>query len=155
MRKIQLNIFNQDFKDFISALNAAKVDYILVGGYSVILHGYSRTTGDLDIWVRKTEDNYKRLLSAFYSFGLPSNAFTVHEFMDDMNQDVFTFGRPPVAIDIITNIKGLEFDDTYKNSEVIEVSGLPIRVIRLQELITAKQAAGRYKDLDDLDNLKK
>ena len=75
--------------------------------------------------------------------------------MDDLNQDVFTFGRPPVAIDIITSIKGLEFDDTYKNSEVIEVSGLPIRLIRLQELITAKQAAGRYKDLDDLDNLKK
>ena len=70
MRKIQLNIFNQDFKDFISALNAAMVDYILVGGYSVILHGYSRTTGDLDIWVRKTEDNYKRLLNAFYAFGL-------------------------------------------------------------------------------------
>ena len=57
MKKIQLNIFNQDFKDFISALNAAKVDYILVGGYSVILHGYSRTIGDLSIWFRKTEDN--------------------------------------------------------------------------------------------------
>lgn len=65
MKKIQLNIFNQDFKDFISALNAAKVDYILVGGYSLILHGYNRTTGDLDIWVRKTEGNYKRLLNAF------------------------------------------------------------------------------------------
>lgn len=93
MRKIQLNIFKQDFKDFISALNAAKVDYILVGGYSVILHGYSRTIGDLNIWFRKTEDNYKRLLSAFYSFGLPSNAFTVHELMDDMNQQGCLLGK--------------------------------------------------------------
>lgn len=55
--------------------------------------GYSRTTGDLDIWVRKTEDNYKRLLNAFYSFGLPSNAFTVHEFMDDMNKQGCLLGK--------------------------------------------------------------
>lgn len=154
MRKIQLNIFNQDFKDFISALNAAKVDYILVGGYSVILHGYSRTTGDLNIWVRKTEQNFKNIINAFSAFGLPLNAFTADEFMNDMDQDVFTFGRPPVAIDLITKIKGLEFENTFQNSEVIEVSGLIVRLIHLQDLIVAKKAAGRYKDLDDLDNLK-
>lgn len=60
------NIFNNDFRDFINALNHYEVKYILVGGYSVILHGYSRTTGDLDIWVNKTIENYERLKSAFY-----------------------------------------------------------------------------------------
>ena len=58
------NIFNNDFRDFI-ALNNNTVEYILVGGYSVILHGYVRTTGDMDIWVNKTEDNFRKLENAF------------------------------------------------------------------------------------------
>jgi len=49
VKKMHLNIFNDDFKDFLLALNTEKVKYILVGGYAVILHGYNRTTGDLDI----------------------------------------------------------------------------------------------------------
>jgi hypothetical protein len=54
------NIFNNDFRDFISALNNQSVKYILVGGYSVILHGYPRTTGDMDIWVERTSENYQK-----------------------------------------------------------------------------------------------
>lgn len=153
MKKLQLNIFNKDFHDFITALNQSNVDYILVGGYSVILHGYNRTTGDLDIWVRKTEANFKNLLKSFAVFGLPLDAFSLPEFMNDQEQDVFTFGRPPVAIDIITKIKGLDFNETFKNSEILEVSGVSVRLISLQELILAKKAAARYKDLDDLDHL--
>jgi len=53
------NIFNQDFQDFINSLNKFNVDYLLVGGYAVILRGYNRTTGDMDIWVNKTQENYK------------------------------------------------------------------------------------------------
>jgi len=51
------NIFNEDFRDFIDALNKAEVKYILVGGFSVILHGYSRTTSDMDIWVERNLEN--------------------------------------------------------------------------------------------------
>jgi hypothetical protein len=47
------NIFNADFSDFIVALNDNNVDYILVGGFAVILHGHSRVTGDMDIWVKR------------------------------------------------------------------------------------------------------
>ena len=65
------DLFNQDFQDFIQALNGAKVEYILVGGYAVILHGYSRTTADMDVWVRKTSANYQKLKLAFQLFGAP------------------------------------------------------------------------------------
>jgi len=65
------NIFNDDFQDFLKALNEYQVEYILVGGYSVILHGYSRTTGDLDIWVKKTKENYIKIALAFRRFGMP------------------------------------------------------------------------------------
>ena len=56
------NIFNSDFRDFIAALNNNQVRYILVGGYSVILHGYSRTTGDMDLWVERTKENYLKII---------------------------------------------------------------------------------------------
>lgn len=65
MEQIIGNIFNQDFREFLNALNNNKVKYLLVGGYSVILHGYSRTTGDMDIWVDRTKENYVLLNSAF------------------------------------------------------------------------------------------
>lgn len=65
------NIFNEDFKDFLTALNEQRVRYILVGGFSVILHGYSRTTGDMDIWVERTTENYQKLKRAFDQFGMP------------------------------------------------------------------------------------
>jgi hypothetical protein len=63
------NIFNEDFRDFINCFNIARIKYILVGGYSVILHGYSRTTGDIDIWVERTAENYRSITAAFYVLG--------------------------------------------------------------------------------------
>ena len=66
------NIFNEDFRDFLAALHLHEVRYVLVGGYSVILHGYSRTTGDLDIWVDRTAANYALLVRAFRDFGMPT-----------------------------------------------------------------------------------
>lgn len=53
------NVLNEDFIEFITTLNACSVEYILVGGYAVIYHGYNRTTGDLDIWVNPTSANYR------------------------------------------------------------------------------------------------
>jgi len=66
-----MDIFNPDFKDFINSLNKCQVQYMLVGGYAVILRGYSRSTGDMDIWVNKTEANFKTLKNALAEFGLP------------------------------------------------------------------------------------
>jgi hypothetical protein len=89
------NIFNEDFRDFIHALNNNKVKYILVGGFSVILHGYSRTTGDIDIWVEKKPENYQKIKLAFLEFGMPVFDMTEKNFLEHKNWDVFTFGLPP------------------------------------------------------------
>jgi len=77
------------------------VEYMLVEGYSVVLYGYSRTTGDLDIWVKPSEDNFKKLEIAFKKFGMPMFNLTLSKFQDTANFDVFTFGRPPVSIEIL------------------------------------------------------
>lgn len=147
------NIFNEDFRDFLSALQLHAVRYVLVGGYSVILHGYSRTTGDLDIWVEKTAENYSRLVQAFHSFGMPVFDMTAANFLDASRFDVFTFGRPPVAIDIMTNLKGLDFAVAYALASDRQVEGLTVRLIHYPHLRQAKAAAGRPRDQNDLDNL--
>ncbi len=147
------NIFNDDFRDFIQALNHNGVEYILVGGYAVILHGYRRVTGDMDIWVNRTKENYSKLTKAFTEFGLPVFDMTENKFLDFETADVFSFGRPPVSIDIITKLKGVEFNDAFSQALQFEESGLPIRFIHLNNLIQAKKAAGRHKDLDDIEKL--
>ncbi|MDQ2794412.1 MAG: hypothetical protein M3Y12_10465 [Bacteroidota bacterium] len=147
------NIFNEDFRDFLAALHASGVRYVLVGGYSVILHGYSRTTGYLDIWVEKSAENYALLAHAFRLFGMPTFDMTAENFLHRPDFDVFTFGRPPVAIDIITTLKGLNFADAHAQATDTEVEGLTIRLIQYQHLLQAKRAAGRPRDHNDLENL--
>jgi hypothetical protein len=147
------NIFKEDFREFIDALNINGVRYILVGGYSVILHGHSRTTGDMDIWVDRTLENYKKIKSAFLQFGMPVFDMTQERFLNDSLVDVFTFGRPPVAIDIMISVLGLDFNECFEKAIYFEDDDLQIRTIHINDLIDAKKASGRPKDLDDLENL--
>lgn len=148
-----MDIFNPDFHDFIASLNKYHVEYILVGGYAVIMRGYSRSTGDMDIWVNKTEDNFKKLQSAITDFGLPLFSIPEKKFFSN-EFDVFSFGKPPYAIEVLTALKGLSsFADVFALSTIETVNELQVRVIHLNHLIEAKKAAGRYKDLNDIENL--
>ena len=147
------NIFNPDFQDFIKALNKTGVKYLLVGGYAVILHGYNRTTGDLDIWVERSMENYNRLQKAFELFKMPMFDMALKNFLENSELDVFTFGRPPVSIDIMLDVKGLEFDEAYSKGELKEIEGMQVRLISLPELLRAKIKSGRNKDLDDYEKL--
>lgn len=147
------NIFNSDFRDFISALNSQSVRYILVGGYSVILHGYPRTTGDMDIWVERSVENYQNIKNAFDQFGMPVFDMTLDNFLSHPNWDVFTFGTPPVAIDLMVQVQGLDFEIAYENSVLFEDDGLSVRTIHKNDLIQTKKVVNRPKDQDDLLNL--
>lgn len=147
------NIFNSDFRDFLQALNDQEVRYLLVGGYSVILHGYPRTTGDMDLWVERTAENYHRITAAFAQFGMPVFDMTQENFLAHPVWDVFTFGNPPVAIDIMSKLSGLEFSEAYLKSVIFEDDNLSIRTIHKNDLIDAEKASGRPKDINDLENL--
>ncbi len=144
---------NLDFQDFIRCFNTATVDYIVVGGYAVIYYGSSRTTGDIDIWVRRSEDNYNRIKNAFRDFGMPVFDMTKENFLYNEQIDVFSFGTPPVSIDILTDLKGLTFDEAYVQAVDAVWDNVPVKVLELRDLIKAKRAAGRHKDLDDIENL--
>lgn len=147
------NIFNDDFRDFITALNNNNVEYLLVGGYAVIIHGYRRTTGDLDIWINTTKKNYQQLVKACYQFGLPLLDMTEENFLHNDEIDVFTYGRSPVSIDIMKTVKGCDFETAFKLSQEFVEDDLLIRYIHLDTLIQAKKASGRHKDLDDIEKL--
>lgn len=148
-----MNIFNPDFKDFIISLNTNNVQYMLVGGYAVILRGYSRSTGDMDIWVNKTETNFIALQKALAEFGLPIVAVPAKNFFST-EFDVFSFGRPPYAIELLTSLKGISsFEEAFSLATIEKVDNVNVRVIHLKHLIQAKAAAGRNKDKNDLENL--
>ncbi|MCP9750927.1 nucleotidyltransferase [Ferruginibacter sp. HRS2-29] len=147
------NIFNEDFRDFIKSLNEHQVNYLLVGGYAVILHGYRRTTGDLDIWVETTSENLVKLKRAFLQFGLHTSDLTEKNFLLDNAIDVFSYGIPPVSIDLMKEVKGLDFKEAFKNAETFIEDDLQIRYINYQSLIIAKRSSGRHKDLDDIEKL--
>ncbi len=147
------NLFNEDFRDFLFAFNKTEVEYILLGGYSVIIHGYSRTTGDMDIWVKRTPENYVKIKKAFLNFGMPVFQMTEDNFLNHSTWDVFSFGRPPSSIDIMLKVKGLDFDSCFNRAFLYEDDGLYVKTISYSDLIEAKKATSRPKDLDDLENL--
>lgn len=147
-----MNLFNEDFIDFLNFLNENKVSYILVGGYAVVIRGYSRTTGDIDIWVEKNQENYVKLNNALVAFGLPPNAISLASFLSP-EFDVFSIGKPPFAIEIMTAVKGLNYPEAYSSSTIEKIDNINIRVVHINQLRQAKEAAGRHKDLNDLENL--
>jgi|TARA_B110000093_G_scaffold62034_1_gene67159 hypothetical protein len=105
-----------------------------------------RTTGDMDVWIQPSAENYRRMRAAFAAFGLLTEASSEAAILDTNQVDVFTFDRPPMAIDILTKVKGLDFQEIF-------VDGAPLRLIHLNHLKQAKRAADRNKDRDDLEHL--
>ena len=148
MAKIELH---PDFKDFLRLLNSHDVRYLLVGGYAVGYHGYPRATGDMDIWIELSESNSKKVYSAFRDFGMLNESISESLFLE--KNKVVRMGVPPVRLEIITSASGVAFDECYSNREVIEIDGIPINFISLQDLKKNKRAAGRHKDLEDIDHL--
>ena len=145
---------NSDFKDLLSLLNDESVEYLLVGGYAVILHSEPRYTKDLDIWIRPTKDNAARLYRALKRFGAPLQQLGLRE-QDFCDEGSFVqLGREPVRIDLLMGVKGLIFQDAWDRRDVVKIEGLAINLISRVDLIDAKLEAGRPQDLMDAKTLR-
>ena len=147
------DLLNPDFQDFIKCFNRHKVRYVLVGGYAVIYHGYNRSTGDLDIFVEATVANYNRIVQAFEEFKMLVFDMTQSTFLNTESYEVFTFGVPPVSIDIITVLRGVTFDEAFTMSTNGLIDGITIRVLLKNGLLIAKKLSNRPKDLEDIQQL--
>jgi hypothetical protein len=148
MAKIELH---PDFKDFLKLLNSYNVRYLLVGGYAVGYHGYPRATGDMVIWIEMSETNSKKVASAFRDFGMPEEAISENLFLE--TNKVIRMGVPPVRLEVITSASGVDFDECYSKRETVEINGIMINFISLEDLKKNKSAAGRHKDLEDIEHL--
>ena len=140
-----------DFKECLKLLNAHQVEYLLIGGYAVAYHGYPRATGDMDIWVAAHPENAKKVVAVLKEFGFDQPDLTPHLF--EQKDRIIRMGVPPVRIEIATGISGVGFRDCYAARVVDVLDGVEIGIIDLLHLKINKKAAGRHKDLDDLDNL--
>jgi hypothetical protein len=146
------NLFNDDFIDFLRAFNNQKVEHLLVGGYAVILYGYTRSTADMDVWVKRTSENYQSIKKAFQEFGAP--VFSEEDFLSEV-KDVWALGREPSKIEIMSQVKGLDFDESLALCNRVKLEDFEVPYIHLKHLIKAKEASGRFKDLADIEQLKK
>jgi hypothetical protein len=147
-------ILAKDFEDFVKLLNQYGVEYMVVGGYALAFHGKPRHTGDLDIWIDISETNATRILQVLKDFGLTSLSFKKEDFLKPGY--VTQIGYPPLRIDILNSIDGVEFKKASKNGLRLEVGhDFVINYIGLRDFVKNKQATGRSQDLTDIQEIKK
>lgn len=140
-----------DFREFLKLLNAHHVEYLLIGGYAVAYHGYPRATADMDIWIAVHSQNAERIVTALKEFGFDPPELSPALFVRE--GQMIRMGVPPVRIDIATTISGVSFAECYAARVVDVLDEIDVNLISLPHLKTNKKAAGRHKDLDDLENL--
>jgi predicted nucleotidyltransferase len=144
----------KDFEDFIKLLNKHNVAYMVVGGYALAFHGKPRHTGDLDIWIGISEDNAANMLKVIRDFGMASLGLGKEDFLRPGY--VTQIGYPPLRIDVLNSIDGIEFSDAIQNTQkVILDDGLDVTYIGLKDFIANKEASGRSQDIADVEEIKK
>ena len=144
-------MLNQDFKEFIQLLNNNQVNYLVIGGYAVAIHGHPRYTKDIDIWIEISEENSQKIIAALTEFGFGSLGLTAQDFQEP--HQIIQLGYPPNRIDLITSPDGIDFQTCYDSKIEIMLDDIAVKFIDLDNLKKNKLASGRLQDLADLENL--
>jgi hypothetical protein len=142
---------HSDFSDLLAEFNAQAVEYIVVGAHALAAHGHVRATKDLDIWVRPSVENARHVMRALSAFGAPLHDLTENDLASPGL--IFQIGVPPVRIDVITSIDGVDFAAAWPDRVQAKLDGLPVPVLSRHHLITNKRASGRLQDLADVERL--
>lgn len=140
-----------DFDEFTGSLIAHGVEFIVVGAYALAFHGAPRFTGDLDVLVRPTLDNAARLLTALRAFGFPITELTPATVVD--RRRMLQMGVPPVQIHVMSTISGVEWDDAWADRVEGPLGRHRVHFLGRETYLRNKRAAGRPKDLADIDAL--
>jgi hypothetical protein len=139
-----------DFKEFLQLLSAHHVEYLLIGGYAVAYHGYPRATADMDIWIALHPQNAEKVV-ALKAFGFDLPELSAALFLKE--GQIIRMGVPPLRIEIATSISGVCFEECYAARVIDILDEVEVNLISLTHLKANKKAVGRYKDLNDLENL--
>ena len=144
---------SQDWHDILSAFTGADVEFLLVRAHALAAHGLVRGTGDLDLWVHRAPANAQRVYRALVAFGAPRDQFSVEDF--NLPQTVIQLGVPPLRIDIVTDISGVEWDEAWEARGRVTMSDLEIPVLSRAHMIANQRATNRPKDQLDLQWLER
>lgn len=142
---------NRDFAEMLSALSGEGAEFLVVGAFALSAHGYSRATGDIDLWVRPSPENAGRVMTALRKFGAPLHDLHEEDLLEPGT--VFQIGVAPLRVDILTSIDGVEFEDAWKAREFHAVDGVTLPCLARRDLIRNKRATGRPQDRVDADLL--
>lgn len=144
---------NRDFAEMLLSLAAVSAEFMLVGAHARAAYGIPRATADIDIWVRATPENAPRVWRALADYGAPLHDLT----LDDLTRPgvVYQIGLPPYRIDILTEISGVTFEEAWPNRIYADFGGATYPVIGREEYLRNKRAAGRPKDLSDVDDVER
>ena len=145
----------QDFTDLLIELCEANAEFLLVGGWAVILYGHVRATDDMDIFVRPSMPNSECVFVALEAFGAPLRAHAIAPGHFAKEGDAYRFGIAPLKVEVLTKISGVSFDDALQGSKTFELDGYQIPYIGKAALIANKKSAGRHKDLADVEELER
>lgn len=137
-----------DFDEFCGLLNAHRVEFVIVGAYALAFHGAPRFTGDLDILVRPTEDNGRRVLAAIADFGFPPGALTPSDVVRE--DKLIEMGVPPVQVHLMSAIDGVAWNEIWASRQPGNLGRHRVWFISRDAFVRNKRAAGRPKDLADI-----
>ena len=141
-----------DFDEFCALLNAREVEYVIIGAHALAFHGAPRFTGDLDVLVKPTEENGRRLLAAIADFGFPTTPLTPLDIV--AGRKVLEMGVAPVQIHVMSAIDGVTWDEVWRDRESGAFGTRTVAFIGRETFLRNKRAAGRPKDLADIDALR-
>lgn len=142
---------NQDFREFVEFLNSREAEFLVIGAHAMAIYGYSRFTGDLDIWIRSTPGNLERVRLAIADFGLKVEAEGSGSWLGA--NEVFQMGVAPYRIDVLRSISGVSFDEAWESRVTQSFGGQEVGFLSKSLLIENKRASGRAKDLADVEEL--
>lgn len=146
-------MLNEDYKDILRVFIRDKVKFLVVGAYSMAVHGYPRATGDFDIWVEASKENSTRIYESLKDFGAPLAEVAEDTFAKE--GIIFQIGVVPRRIDIITKISGVRFKDAYPRKKTVKIESLKVPFLSKKDLIKNKLSTGREKDRLDAKYLRK
>lgn len=143
---------NSDFKELLRLFNAYRIKYLVIGGYAVIKYTEPRFTKDLDLWIEASQENAQAVFQALKEFGAPLEGMGSEDFAHEGY--FYQMGIPPIRVDIMMSIKGVQFDQAWSERVETNFDGVPVGFISRENLIRAKLAAGRPQDLIDVELLR-
>ena len=143
--------FPREWSEFIALLCAHRVRFLVVGAHALAACGRPRATQDIDLLVEPSEENARRLGAALAEFGYRALARQWRRFTE--LDRMATLGREPLRIDVLTSISGVAFAEAWKGRRRLQHGPHRIAFLGEREFIRNKQAAGRAKDLLDLELL--